>query len=126
LVSDRDDRLWKLWAALLGLAIVTGLALRLLKKTESTGSELGWRLAPLFPLAAVAYFVAPTGYDWIWPISARFPLIALLFACLLVLPLRSWFGQLVWRLRCSASSRWRRPSRRSSAKKSASSTRRSR
>jgi hypothetical protein len=33
----------------------------------------------LAPLAAVAYFVAPVSYDWIWPISARFPLLALIF-----------------------------------------------
>jgi hypothetical protein len=38
------------------------------------------RLAILSPLALVLYFVTPTGYDWIWPISARFPLLALLFA----------------------------------------------
>ncbi len=38
------------------------------------------RLALLSPLALALYFVTPTGYDWIWPISARFPLLALLFA----------------------------------------------
>lgn len=34
----------------------------------------------LSPLAVLAYFVAPTSYDWIWPINARFPLLALIFA----------------------------------------------
>lgn len=34
----------------------------------------------LSPLALLAYFVAPVSYDWIWPISARFPLLALIFA----------------------------------------------
>jgi hypothetical protein len=35
----------------------------------------------VLPLAAgVLYFVSPTGYDWIWPIAQRFPLLALLFA----------------------------------------------
>ena len=34
----------------------------------------------LTPLAVLAYFVAPTSYDWIWPINARFPLLALIFA----------------------------------------------
>ena len=43
------------------------------------------RLAVLSPLALALYVVTPTGYDWIWPISARFPLLALLFA-LPVLP----------------------------------------
>lgn len=34
----------------------------------------------LSPLAVLAYFVTPTSYDWIWPINARFPLLALIFA----------------------------------------------
>lgn len=37
------------------------------------------RLLPLAPLALIGYFVLPTGYDWIWPIAQRFPLLALLF-----------------------------------------------
>ncbi|MCA9574401.1 MAG: hypothetical protein H6726_02555 [Sandaracinaceae bacterium] len=36
-------------------------------------------LGLLSPLAALLYFVAPVSYDWIWPISARFPLLALVF-----------------------------------------------
>jgi hypothetical protein len=43
------------------------------------------RLAPFAPLALLAYFVAPASYSWIWPINARFPLLALLFL-ILVLP----------------------------------------
>jgi hypothetical protein len=35
------------------------------------------RVAWLAPLAGVLYFVTPASYDWIWPISARFPLLAL-------------------------------------------------
>jgi hypothetical protein len=42
------------------------------------GGALTRRLALLPALALAAYFVTPTGYDWIWPISARFPLLALL------------------------------------------------
>src|SRR6185312_7339256 len=63
--------------------------------TPSDSDTFVWRLALLCPLAALAYFVAPTGYDWIWPISARFPLLALLFACLLVPAQRGVRGQLV-------------------------------
>jgi len=35
-------------------------------------------LGALVPLAVLAYFVAPASYGFIWPIHARFPLIALL------------------------------------------------
>jgi hypothetical protein len=42
------------------------------------GSRLFLRLLPLAPIAAGLYFVAPTSYDWIWPIAQRFPLLALL------------------------------------------------
>jgi hypothetical protein len=38
------------------------------------------RVALLSPLAAALYFIAPASYDWIWPINARFPLLALVFA----------------------------------------------
>lgn len=52
--------------------------------SESSGGGLvsraravvGW----LPPLALAAYFVTPDSYDWIWPIHARFPLLALVFA----------------------------------------------
>ncbi|MBZ0118863.1 MAG: hypothetical protein K8H88_17830, partial [Sandaracinaceae bacterium] len=37
------------------------------------------RIAPFGPLAGVLYFVTPAGYDWIWPINARFALMALVF-----------------------------------------------
>jgi hypothetical protein len=63
--------------------------------SQAKNPRLVVRLALLCPLATLAYFVAPTGYDWIWPISARFPLLALLFACLYVGRLRAWYGQLV-------------------------------
>lgn len=38
------------------------------------------RVALLSPLAALLYFVTPASYDWIWPINARFPLLAVMFA----------------------------------------------
>lgn len=45
-----------------------------------SAAMLCWRLAPLAPLAVLLYFVMPVGYDWIWPIAQRFPLLALLLA----------------------------------------------
>ena len=53
--------------------------------SEATRGALTARLGLLCPLAALGYFVAPTSYDWIWPINARFALIAALFVPL-VLP----------------------------------------
>jgi len=105
LTGERDDQLWVLWAALL----LTALALGVREGAARDGvvddddaragdphkESFAWRLALLCPLAALAYFVAPTGYDWIWPISARFPLLALLFAVLLVPAQRGVRGQLV-------------------------------
>ncbi|MFT3925067.1 MAG: hypothetical protein QM778_21205 [Myxococcales bacterium] len=96
LTSERDDQLWVLWV----VALLIAFALGVRERTQEPASELDheafvWRLALLCPLAALAYFVAPTGYDWIWPISARFPLLSLLFALLLVPNQRGVRGQLV-------------------------------
>jgi hypothetical protein len=38
-----------------------------------------WVLRAGVPLCAALYFVLPSSYDWIWPINARFPLLAVLF-----------------------------------------------
>ncbi|MDB4977332.1 MAG: hypothetical protein JWN48_5673 [Myxococcaceae bacterium] len=51
-----------------------------------------WWLGLLSPLAFVAYFVLPSAYEWIWPIAGRFPLIALLFAPLLLPRMRGVIG----------------------------------
>ncbi|MET0388822.1 MAG: hypothetical protein ABW321_22810 [Polyangiales bacterium] len=73
-------------AALYVLALVFGLSRLLphrllgsLPPPPPTAAKRFLLLTPLAPLAALAYFVAPTGYDWIWPIAQRFPLLALLF-----------------------------------------------
>lgn len=39
---------------------------------------LVWLLRCGAPACAVAYYTTPASYDWIWPINARFPLLALL------------------------------------------------
>lgn len=55
---------------------------------QDPGSTRHWRprarLVWLFPLCVVLYFVLPAGYDWIWPINARFPILAAFFAVLLL------------------------------------------
>ncbi len=73
---ERDEQLLAAFGVLLLWALTLG--------TEATLSgaavERGRRVVSfLVPVAAVLYFVAPDSYDWIWPIKARFPLLALLF-----------------------------------------------
>jgi hypothetical protein len=94
LAGTRDEQLLVAWGALLLCAMALGLR----RPPEHAHfvpehpSEHAYRVALLAPLALVAYFVTPVSYDWIWPISARFPLIALLFAVLLLPPARGFFG----------------------------------
>lgn len=84
------------WGALIALACALGLAewLRARVRAARAGSAvqpaaeapdalargMALRLSLLAPLCAALYFVLPTGYDWIWPIAPRFPLLAALFA----------------------------------------------
>lgn len=78
--TDWDLRLLYAWLALGGLALLAApfLGVRL-PAPDALARSIGRRLVVL-PLAAAAlYFVAPTSYDWIWPIAQRFPLLALLF-----------------------------------------------
>ncbi len=89
LTSERDEQLFAVWLVLLVVAFALGtrawrVPAEASEAQSSREKNLLWRLSLLCPLAVLAYFVAPTGYDWIWPISARFPVMALLFACLLV------------------------------------------
>jgi hypothetical protein len=97
LSGTRDEQLLVAWGALLLAAMALGL-----RRPPAHAhfqpehpSEHAYRVALLAPLAVVAYFVTPTSYDWIWPISARFPLIALLFVILLVPRPRGFFGSAV-------------------------------
>lgn len=92
LTGERDDQLLAAFGVLLLLALC-------LPGSDPEGDEASARgrsvVAILPPLAAVAYFVSPDSYDWIWPIHARFPLLALVFAIGCVrLPAR-WPGALV-------------------------------
>jgi hypothetical protein len=56
---------------------------------------LAARIGAFAPLAAILYFVTPASYDWIWPINARFPLLALLFAIVALPRARGWVGAVV-------------------------------
>lgn len=71
--SDLDEQLLVAFGLVLLLAAVSG------RDPGSVGpSRL--RIALLAPLAAALYFLTPASYDWIWPINARFPLLAVVFA----------------------------------------------
>lgn len=79
--TDRDLLRW--FAVVFVLTLCTGVLPRAHRRDPSARAEPSALLArlALLPLcAAVLYFIAPTGYDWIWPIAQRFPLLALLFA----------------------------------------------
>jgi hypothetical protein len=45
---------------------------------ENGDRLLLWLLRAGVPLCGMLYFVLPSAYDWIWPINARFPLLAVL------------------------------------------------
>lgn len=82
LPGDADSRVLVGWVVL--VVLVLGLG---------RGGRRRWqrRLAWMPPLAIIAYFTTPTSYDWIWPINARFPLLALLFLIPLLPPVaRGW------------------------------------
>lgn len=99
LQGTRDEELLVAWGALLLTAFALGLRPPRLGERGSPetawASDYAFRVALLCPLAFVAYFVAPTSYDWIWPINARFPLLALLFAPVLVPHPRGSLGSAV-------------------------------
>jgi hypothetical protein len=100
LAAERDEQLGVAWFVLLISALVVGLlpvtaAGDAFKTAPRESDPLAGRLGFLCPLAVAGYFLAPTGYDWIWPISARFPLLALLFACLLIPRLSGALGKAV-------------------------------
>lgn len=96
---ESDDQLLVAWGAVLLVALAIGS-----RPTRARGAaraddpeerSYAWMLGLLAPLAFVAYFVLPTAYDWIWPISGRFPLMALLFGILLLPRMRGALGAIV-------------------------------
>ena len=99
---ERDDQLLVAWGALLLLAMAVGLRPQARRVTDAIGEvedergpNYAWLLGLMSPLAFVAYFVLPSAYDWIWPISGRFPLLALLFLTLLLPRMRGILGATV-------------------------------
>jgi hypothetical protein len=91
LAGEADRSLLWAWCGLCGLVALLALWGALRRSSDEPASpdrlarSLGLRLALLCPLCGALYFVLPTGYDWIWPIAQRFPLLCALFL-LLALP----------------------------------------
>lgn len=97
---SEGDTEW-LFVVLLGLGVLTlfewGLKVARLRvapkaaaETSGTASQpnaeehtcdpsLLWLTRLTAPACFVAYYVLPAGYDWIWPINARFPVLGLMF-----------------------------------------------
>jgi hypothetical protein len=74
-----DTQLLILWMVTLLATFALGAGGALRTSPSGVTASLTRRIAVLAPIAGLAYFVAPTSYEWIWPINARFPLLALLF-----------------------------------------------
>lgn len=94
--GDDDLQLLHAFYALLAASIVLGVARALVARDaapDALGRSLRLRLLLLPPLAALLYFVAPTSYDWIWPIAQRFPLLSLLFALACLPPPPRYVGE---------------------------------
>ncbi len=63
-------------------------------------NRLGRRLIPIALGCAIAVFVLPDGYKWIWPIAPRFIVLALLFACVALPNLRGFTTHVLWLSLC--------------------------
>ncbi len=93
-----DDWVLFAWVFLVVACVALGAGARAREETPDgrLGRSLLVRLAFLSPLALVAAFVTPSSYQWIWPINARFPLLALLFLIpILPVPRARWRGAVI-------------------------------
>ena len=81
--GEVDDKLLVFWGVLVIAYFAFGAGSRPAASAATPSQRLSLhllsRLGVLAPLAAIAYFITPASYDWIWPINARFPLLALVF-----------------------------------------------
>ncbi|MGF1466002.1 MAG: hypothetical protein ACFCGT_07695 [Sandaracinaceae bacterium] len=78
LQTPRDSAYLAAFLFLLVLAATSG-ARGSTRRRDPGGVRSQPRIAWLSALCVLLYFVTPASYDWIWPIHARFPLLALLF-----------------------------------------------
>jgi hypothetical protein len=77
--ADTDDAVLVAWLVLAFACLALASIDRNERARSALGGAIGARLALLGPLAVVLYFALPASYDFIWPINARFALLAPLF-----------------------------------------------
>lgn len=98
--SESDVQLLVLWGVLVLAALALGAGRNAAEGHASRDEVRAGRMLRtvglLAPVAAIAYFVTPASYDWIWPINARFPLLALLFLIPILPAPRRWPGALLF------------------------------
>ena len=98
LTSQWDERLLVVWAGLIVVTAAVG-SVREFSKSDEVAllrDQATRRLVALAPFALLLYFVTPTSYSWIWPINARFLLIAVVFGLLFVPRPKPRFAPLVF------------------------------
>ncbi len=95
LVGALDEQLLVAFGVVLLAAAVSGRGREATEGSEPPVPDLRRRVAMLSPLAAALYFLTPASYDWIWPINARFPLLAIVFAIPALPRQRGWLGAIV-------------------------------
>ncbi|MCG8554157.1 MAG: hypothetical protein MJD61_02540 [Proteobacteria bacterium] len=96
--TKHDQWMLGLWSGFLMLAFTIGLVAgrRKASRASLVDAAAGARLALLAPAAVAGYFLLPVSYAWIWPISARLPLLAAVFIVLGVPALpRAWSSVLL-------------------------------
>lgn len=78
--DPNDERVFVLWLLLVITIFSVGSAT--LARTAPALASLRRRVAWGLPVAVLGYWLLPASYGFVWPIHARFTLIALLFAIL--------------------------------------------
>jgi hypothetical protein len=77
-----DEQTLVIWAALVVVALAAG------GEPSGGSSPARRRLGLLAALVLLGYFIAPTSYSWIWPISGRFPILAAILLVPLLPPMK--------------------------------------
>lgn len=79
-----DDGILIAWVVLVVVAAVIGLA------RPQIADRRRVAVGVLAPIAFIAYFVLPTGYQWLWAIAQRFLILACLFVLVALPRLSRW------------------------------------
>jgi hypothetical protein len=94
--SEWDE--WTLFAWL--VAVVACVVAGRGSRTSRLYEGLSRRVALLFVACIVGYLASPAAYDWIWPVSGRFPILAAFFVLPLLRVPSGWVGSSLLALVC--------------------------